>query len=100
MTKKLNELYAPKPKGEKDFVDLHKVKKTTDKSPSTADSNNLFNAGPKVKTFQRKVYRFGYDAPDDEKAAFPREPGPNDTNPPPKQDSSVYPAGTFKEGLD
>lgn len=68
MPKKLSELYAPKPKGEKAFV-----KKHTDASPAPMKNaeptkdDKLFNA-TNIKTYNRKANRQGYNPGEDEVA--------------------------------
>lgn len=78
MAKKLSEIYAPKSKDEKDFVAKHAIKKTTDKSPATKNADQVFKAA-NIKTFDRGVHRFGYDAPKDQKAyGNGKAPSPTD----------------------
>lgn len=96
MPKKLIELYAPKPKGEKEFVAKHTIKVTKDKSPATTDDHFKAN---NVKTFQRRVYRFGYDIGDDEKAyGVGAKPGPTDQ--PDEVGIAPYTVKTNNEDLD
>lgn len=64
--KKLKELYEPKAELAKEFVKAHPVKKTTDKSPATADKNTSFEV--KTKTYDRTAHRYGYKPGEDEKA--------------------------------
>lgn len=95
MAKKLSEIYAPKPQGEKDFVAKHPVKKNAvhqNKQPEQ------FTAG-KVKTFDRSAKRMGYDADDDEKAygVGEKPPSPNNQRSSPDNGSTLYPTGKFAE---
>jgi hypothetical protein len=93
MSKKLSELYEPKPKGEKEFVAKHKVKEgPTDKKVGTNDPK-LFK-GSNVKTYDRSP-RHGYNSGEDEKANDGTT-GVNDQRSPPGP-STLYPSGTFKE---
>jgi len=50
---------APKAPGEQHFVDKHKIDSVNDKF--LVPDNGIFGAGKKVKTFPRKVNRFGND---------------------------------------
>jgi hypothetical protein len=118
MTKKLSEIFTPRPKDERNFVAKHgsatfpniyaqkspagkefvaklKVDKTTDKSPAT-DNDARFKA-TNIKTFPRSKNRFGYDVGADEKAygVGGVTPGQNDQGPAPSNGSAIYPSGTF-----
>jgi len=80
--KKLSELYAPKPPGEKAFVKKHQDMAPPEAKNSEPTKDDAVFKATNVKTFQRKVYRFGYDAPEDDKAfdSGPH-PSPTDQNP-------------------
>lgn len=93
MPKKLSELYAPKPQGEKDFVAKHPVTKTTDKSPATKNDANFM--AKYLRTYDRSP-RHGYNPGEDEKANDGTT-GVNDQKASPSNGSAVYPSGTFKE---
>lgn len=95
MAKKLSEIYAPKPQGEKDFVAKHPVKKNTVNQNKQPEQ---FTAG-KVKTFDRSAKRMGYDAGDDEKVygVGEKSPSPNNQRSSPDNGSTLYPTGKFAE---
>jgi hypothetical protein len=91
MAKKLSELYAPKPKDEKEFVAKHTIKPADTKlSPANKD----VNFKPSTKVYDRKT-RHGYMPGEDEKK-YDRgdSPGPNDMKP---TKGALPPSTTYEE---
>ena len=94
-------IYSPKAPAAKAFVDKLGLKKTTDKSPATKEDDRF--KGTNVKTFDRAKNRFGYNPGEDAKqyGVGGYIPGEMDSNPPPKNGSTLYPSGTFtKEAVE